>query len=1128
MKMKNLKIGTQLRIGFAAMLLFVFVLGVVSYWQSYQIQQQTEIMYNHPLKITNTIDSLEADIQNMRLGLRELMLANSDKERQDAYQLMALSEADTHQQFDILNKQYLGPHTDIDKAYKSFIRWKTAQEENIKLATSGEIKQVEKNTCSTGTTGIYRKQMMTEISIINNFAEKKAESLYANSIELSNLLNRRLILLIAAILLFTLIINNILLRNIRKPLEEMNEATQRFHKGDMNVRSSYTSKNEFGELSASFNTLADSIQGKSDIDEKFANLAALMLSEYEVKKFFQATINSLASHTGSQMAAIYLLSDDKKTFNYFESIGLSDNARQTFAADSFEGEFGAALFTRKVQLIKNISEDTRFIFYTVSGKIIPQEIITIPILADNEVVAVISLACINKYSNQSIQLIDRILFTLCARVEGILAYHKVKEISEELANSSAYTRNLIEASIDPLVTIGIDGRITDVNKSTEEVTGLTRTELIGTDFADYFTDQALAKAGYKQVFRDGVVRNYELTIRNTNGHLVPVLYNATVYRDEKGKTIGVFAAARDITEQKRAEQELIKLNQELIQRSENLASANQELESQKTELASQSGELMEQNTELEMQKSQLSEASRLKTNFLSNMSHELRTPLNSVIALSGVLNRRLANQIPEEEYSYLDVIERNGKQLLNLINDILDISRIEAGREEIEVTEFNVNNLISEVVGMIHQQAVQKNIQLLHSVGSVEMIISSDADKCRHILQNLIGNAIKFTEKGKVEITVLQNENSINITITDTGIGISKDNLPYIFDEFRQADGSTSRRFGGSGLGLAIAQKYAHLLGGIIAVKSIIEKGSEFTLTLPLHYAAENRISIVETKTDVKHTNKNILHKYNSNLSVKTILLVEDSEPAIVQIKDFLEERGYQILVARDGGEALSIIDQTIPDAMILDLMMPGIDGFEVLRTLRNAEPTAHIPVLILTAKHITKEELKFLKRNNIHQLIQKGDVNRNELLSAISTMVYPEIMETVKPERELQPIVGKPVVLVVEDNADNMITVKALLANNYTVIEAVDGFKGVEMAKKHKPNIILMDIALPDMSGIDAFKAIRNDVHLQHIPVIALTASAMTSDREAILMYGFDAYIAKPIDNIYFFKIINEILYGK
>lgn len=431
-------------------------------------------------------------------------------------------------------------------------------------------------------------------------------------------------------------------------------------------------------------------------------------------------------------------------------------------------------------------------------------------------------------------------------------------------------------------------------------------------------------------------------------------------------------------------------DQKIHEFTQKLQSSNAELQQQAKELELQTDELTEQNAELEMQKRQLDDASRLKTTFLSSMSHELRTPLNSVIALSGVLSRKLVNQIPKEEYSYLEIIERNGENLLRLINDILDISRIEAGHEEVDINKFNANHAIDEVIAMIQPQAKQQNIDLLHESEDT-VVISSDVDMFRHIIQNLIGNAVKFTKKGQVTVSSRQNENNIIVKVIDTGIGIAEEHLPYVFDEFRQADGSTSRRFGGAGLGLAIAKKYADLLGGTISVKSTLRIGSEFTLTLPLQYAAEHGMKEQEVMDGHKVEVKRSLVPGDHDFSEKTLLLVEDNESAIIQIRDLVENMGFQLKIAHDAGEAFTIIDQLIPDAMILDLMMPDVDGFKVLETLRNAEPTAHIPVLILTAKHITKEELKYLKRNNIHQLIQKGDVKRLELQNAVTTMLYPE-----------------------------------------------------------------------------------------------------------------------------------------
>ncbi len=966
----------------------MITLGVISITQNNKLQQQTETFFEHPYQVRLAIGRINTNIGAMRLAQRDLLLNLSSESI--TQEIEVLSE-DIRAQFDIIKAQFLGDKKDAEKAYNAFLKWETAINESLDLAKSGQKEQVLKELSAEGKISVLKDDMFAKLQKLDNFAINKAETLNSQSADYANASNRQLIFLVSFFLAISILANISLLRTIRKPLKALATATLSFHDGDMAARSSYDVKNEFGELSNSFNVMVENIQLNKDLDQKVASLAALMLSEYDVKKFFKATLISLAEHTGSQMAAIYLLTDDKKHFEYFESIGLDSNARQSFAAGTFEGEFGPVIASRNIQHIKNIPSETRFEFYTVSGKFTPREIISLPIIADNEVVAIISLASLNVYESGAMLLLNRIMVTLSARVEGILAFHKTKEYSKKLD------------------------------------------------------------------------------------------------------------------------------------------AQNQELEAQKTELSAQSAELLEQNTELEMQKRQLSEVSRLKTNFLSNMSHELRTPLNSVIALSGVLNRRLANQIAEEEYSYLDVIERNGKHLLNLINDILDISRIEAGHEDVEVASFNMNALIADIVGMIEPQARQKNIKLLHSDKDANLAVSNDADKCRHILQNLIGNAVKFTEKGKVEIKVSQTDATIAISIIDTGIGIAENHLPHIFDEFRQADGSTSRRFGGTGLGLAIAQKYANLIGGTITVKSAINVGSEFTLTLPLRYSDDKRIVPTQQALAVDMVSKQISPMPKAFNVVKTILLVEDSEPAVVQIKDFLESSGYKILVARNGYEALHLIGQTIPDAMILDLMMPEIDGFEVLKPLREADATAHIPVLILTAKHITKEELQFLKRNNIHQLIQKGDVNRSELMKAVEAMVNPPTVGTnVVPQAELQSIEGKPVILVVEDNLDNMTTVKALLADNYIVVEAVNGKESIEMAKIHKPHLILMDIALPEMDGIEAFRKIRNDAQMQHIPIIALTASAMISDREAILSYGFDAYIPKPIDAKVFFRTINEILYGK
>ncbi len=563
-----------------------------------------------------------------------------------------------------------------------------------------------------------------------------------------------------------------------------------------------------------------------------------------------------------------------------------------------------------------------------------------------------------------------------------------------------------------------------------------------------------------------------------------------------------------------------------------LEKQNTELEIQGKELSAQSVELSRQNTELKMQKNQLNEANRLKSTFLSNMSHELRTPLNSVIALSSVLKRKLKTSIPKEEYSYIDVIERNGKQLLELINDVLDLSHIESGRVDIEQTDINIKELINGMTTMIEPQAKEKNITLKSLIKEDLPILKSDGNKIRHILQNLIGNAVKFTEKGKVEVTAFEKDKYLHILVSDTGIGIPPDQISNIFDEFRQIDSSTSRKYGGTGLGLSIAKKYAHMLGGTIEVKSTPGKGSDFTLILPLELVetkiTENPPVILPPSVIRK---MRTVTENKAQAKEKTILIVEDSEPAIIQLKDILNEAGFQILIAHNGREALEQIAKTLPDAMILDLMMPEIDGFQVLEAVRANVDTAELPVLVLTAKHLEGKDLKNLKHNHIYQLLQKGDVNREQLLQLVFDMVFSEKKipgetqkKKIKTRRNIKTQPGeKPLILVVEDNVDNLLTIKSLLGEDYRTIEAYDGQDGIIKAKTYHPDLILMDIAMPVMNGFRAFDAIRKEENLRHIPIVAVTASAMTADRDEILHYGFDGYISKPIDIDKFEKTIKN-----
>ncbi|HEX7596855.1 MAG TPA: response regulator [Polyangia bacterium] len=985
--MRDLKIGTQVRIGLGAVLALVLALGAVAWVQGDAFWSQTRNLYEHPLQVRRAVGDLKVDVLLIQRAVKDLCLAESAQEQVAILQEMDIREAAALRELEILRDRYLGPHADVDAVHRHFVAWNTLRDETIQLVRAGKPAEATARSRRNDAGSAQVDVLMGLIQVIDDFARNKGDSLYRTAEAQRDTLRLRLVVVMGAILLLGLTVSSLLLGRIQRPLQALTSAMLEYGQGKPDARCAHVSENEFGTVATAFNTLADTVQAETVLKERAAELNAAMLRELESGTFRQGLLEALVRLTGSQVGAVYLLNPEKTAYQHLESIGLGGAARAAFSAAEREGEFGMALASGKVQHIAQIPANTHLTFGAVSGDFSPKEILTIPLLSGGETPAMISLASLHGYAGGAVRLVEDMQAALSAWINGMLANRRILALNDRLADQ------------------------------------------------------------------------------------------------------------------------------------------NSELEAQKNELGAQASELGQQNVELEQQKQQLDQSNRLKTAFLSNMSHELRTPLNSVIALSGVLHRRLDKLIPPEELGYLEVIERNGRQLLALINDVLDLARIEAGREDLSLERFSLKQLADELVSTLDPQAREKNIELESTVGEDLPLPVSDRVKCRHILQNLLANAVKFTEIGRVELSARVSERGLEVSVTDTGIGIAADRLEIIFDEFRQADESTSRRYGGTGLGLAIAKKYAAMLGGAIRVASTPGKGSTFTLVLPLVLDVDGEAAApVAPRASVASAALAPGHGKG-----KRLLLVEDSEPAIVQMMDILSAQGYTIDVARGGREALAQLEAVLPDAVILDLMMPDVDGFAVLRAIREMKKSAQLPVLILTAKHVTIKDLRFLRGNHIHQLIQKGDISRTELLTAVAAMVTPpaESNPLARPRPRPPSRPGKPLVLVVEDKPDNLLTARALLRDDYEVIEAEDGVAALAQARAHHPDLVLMDISLPKMDGIQALRAMRADAELAHIPVIALTASAMKGSREEILAHGFDGYISKPIDAKTFLSSLRGVFNG-
>ncbi|TLZ61836.1 MAG: PAS domain S-box protein, partial [Methanobacteriota archaeon] len=390
------------------------------------------------------------------------------------------------------------------------------------------------------------------------------------------------------------------------------------------------------------------------------------------------------------------------------------------------------------------------------------------------------------------------------KVRGVFAAARditaQKKLEEQIRESQNYNRGLIESNIDALMTTDTLGIITDVNKRMEELTAMTRDQLIGTPFKDYFSEPKRAQDGIRRVIAEDQVTNYELRIRASTGSETDVSYNATTFRGTDGKLKGVFAAARDITEQRR-------------------------LQSQ----------LEQRNKELEIQNLRVQEANRLKSEFLANMSHELRTPLNGIIGFSEFIIDGKAGSVNDQQREYLGDVLKSGKHLLQLINDVLDLAKVESGRMDLVPETFSMKKALDEVCAIVRPIARKKNITIRTAVGEGVESVTLDLQKFRQILYNLLSNAVKFTnEQGKVEVTVdAEGADRMKLAVKDNGIGIKKEDLPRLFVAFQQLDSSIARQYQGTGLGLALTKNIVELQRGTIEVESRPGHGSTFTVTLP-------------------------------------------------------------------------------------------------------------------------------------------------------------------------------------------------------------------------------------------------------------------------------------------------------
>src|SRR5574338_27424 len=734
--------------------------------------------------------------------------------------------------------------------------------------------------------------------------------------------------------------------------------------------------------------------------------------------------------------------------------------------------------------------------------------------------------------------------------------------------------------------------------------------------------------------------------------LLPVIYNNKVIAILELASLNPPSSdAKDYLEKIQEQLAIGLTNAKAVVQLENfvneLKKLNDEYQKQNIQIKKQNDTLLELSNqlkikaeELAVQKEAAEDSTRLKSQFLASMSHELRTPMNSILGLTELILDKAQLSIRNRER--LEVVLKSGKRLMGLINDILDLSKIEAGKMEIREEDVLLEEMIEEVsitaVPLAMEKGLTFNVKRNCNTG---IIINTDRGRVMQVLVNLIGNAIKFTHKGKIELTVSLNDDKMLLfSVSDTGIGISDESKKFIFEEFRQIDGSSSKRYNGTGLGLAISKKIVDLLGGKIWVASIEGQGSVFSFTIPIKYQqgngrneslpvnvetlrknSRNPVLVIDDDPEVRYTigqyliTKNyevifaengeagiklaqtkqpfaitldLLLPYRDGWSVlkelkqnpstkdipvilisifgdrkmgydlgafetfikpissekllaafdrleslaqkrtKKIVIVDDDDLEFEMFKKEFKDDNVTIEYIQDSEFAFNKIAEVQPDIIVLDLLMPKLDGITLSQKLKSDDRTKQIPIIISTAKNLSEEEHRSLNKI-VDDIIVKTKTQPNDILKIVRDKIIlheedePKYSESEADTNEDLQIVGDDEeqtgnylgnVLIVDDDPDTLFTINEMvMSTGCKTYLAKSGMECLKMLHSLKPDLILLDIMMPDMDGFQTLKNIRSNKELAAIPVFAVTAKAMIGDKEIILKHGFNDYIPKPVN---------------
>ena len=822
--------------------------------------------------------------------------------------------------------------------------------------------------------------------------------------------------------------------SLQQKLEELNaETTKRIQlidniasqisKGNYNARLEGAPKDSLGSLAGSLNAMAESLhysfgllEDKEWLQTGIAKLNDSMAGEKDVATLASHVLALLVAQTESQVAALYVLGDDK----YLHLTGgyaLSNNFQEPAIALG-EGLIGQCLESKALILLEDLPNTDLTISYA-TGQTKPKTIVAFPILHDGLVVGVIELGTLNSYPSRKLEFLKSVSNNIGVAIHVAQNRKKLQVLLEET--------------------------------------------------------QAQAEELQAQ----------HSELESLNAEL-------------EAQTQIIQASEEELRVQ---QEELLQSNQELEERSSLLEEKNQTIQ--------------ERNIEILRKAEQLELSTKYKSEFLANMSHELRTPLNSILLLSKLM---ADNEELDKEYTeYAEVIQSSGQGLLSLIDEILDLSKIESGKMKLEIEEINIKEVAADLRSLFNPIAKDKKLAFDISFDE-DLPINMETDKMRleQILKNLLANAFKFTSKGKVSVNFSTDltYKTIIFRVIDTGIGIASDKLNLVFQAFQQADGSTRRKYGGTGLGLSISKELAKLLGGDIKLTSTEDVGSEFKLTIPINYAVNTaflkeqesqyeleeqqrlneiakalneRFTVNHIPADIEDDRNNILP------NDKVILIIEDDTSFAKILLNFTRQRNYKGIVAVRGDVGIEMANLYHPIAILLDIQLPIKDGWQVMEELKSNPKTKPIPVHIMSSLSVKKESLL------------KGAVDFINKPVAIAHM--KQIFEKLEDVLSRHP----KKVLIVEENEQHAKALRYFLSNaNIHTLLVSNVNESIEALKLKEVDCVILDMGVPDKGAYETLETIKKSAGLENLPIIVFTGKNLSKREESRIKQYADSIVIK------------------